>query len=61
MKRQKTTNKLTDAERRELEAQVDAWANARGKPTTKAERKMRWQQIVFAKVKADAQKRKQEP
>lgn len=58
MKRPKTTNKLTEAERRELTEKVNEWAKARGKPVTKAEWKARYQQIVFAKIKAEAKKRK---
>jgi hypothetical protein len=53
MKR-KTTSKLTETERRELEKRLDVWIRSKSKPVTKAEKKARWQQLVFAKIKADA-------
>jgi hypothetical protein len=56
MKRHKTTDKLTKAERRKITEQVNRWAQTRGKPSTKAELKARWQQFVFVKVKRDAER-----
>ena len=57
MKR-KTTSKLTETERRELEKQLDAWIQSKSRTITKAERKARWQQLVFGKIKADAKVRR---
>ena len=57
MKRKKTTSKLAETERRELEKQLDAWIQSKGRTVTKAEKKARWQQIVFAKVKREARRK----